>query len=188
MQSLRLLAAVSIALFTIACGGNEPAGETGGSAAPAAADPSASPAAVATITADDLAAYERGIRRETEAVRAAQKAAASATDAQARGQAMQAQWDTATIPQGAEASGLTESRYRAVRLVVHDILQTLDFQGKIDGPLSIDLSRADEATKARLSRDAFADLPPDSAATIRDAVPRLAPAWSEYVTLTAVAG
>jgi hypothetical protein len=177
-----------LVVLAVACGGNEPATESADENPSAAAGEAASSAAVATITAEDLAAYERGIRRESEAVRAAQKVAASAADAQARGEAMQAQWETATIPQGAEASGLSESRYRAVRLVVHDILQTLDFQGKIDGPMSIDLSRADEATKTRLSRDAFADLPPDSAATIREAVPRLAPAWIEYVTLTAVAG
>jgi hypothetical protein len=174
-----------LAVFAIGCGGNDsvPAAEND---APAASAPGAS---VSTeITADDLAAYERGIRRETEAVRAAQQAAAAATDAQARGRAMQAQWDTATIPLGVEASGLSENRYRAVRLVVHDLMRDLDFKGEIDGPMSIDLERADEATKARLARDAYADLDPASAAALRAAVPRLTPAWVEYVKLTAVAG
>ena len=175
---------IAATLTVAACGGGEsPAESLEGS--PPAGTPSA---AVAEITAADLAAYERGIRRETEAVRSARQAAASATDAQERGRAMQAQWDTATIPLGAEASGLGENRYRAVRTVVHDVLRQLDFQGKIDGPMSIDLERVDEATKQRLSRDAFADLPPDSAATLREAVPRLVPAWIEYVKLTAVAG
>ena len=169
-----------LVLLNAGCGSSEPSGSP--------AEESSSAAAQTTITAEDLAAYERGIMRETEAVRAAQREAAAAADPQARGRALQAQFETATIPLGAEASGLTESRYRAVRLVVHDILRTLDMQGKIDGPMSMDLSRADEATKTRLSRDAFADLPADSAATLREAVPRLAPAWIEYVTLTAVAG
>jgi hypothetical protein len=44
---------------------------------------------------------------------------------------------------GAEASGLSESRYRDVREGVNRVFTTLDFQGKIDGPLSIDLERAD---------------------------------------------
>ena len=140
------------------------------------------------ITADDLAAYERSIRRETDAVRAAQQAAAAATDAQARGQAMQAQWDTATIPLGAEASGLSEARYRDVRNSVDQVLTTLDFQGKIDGPLSIDLERADEQTKSRVSGDAFAGLPPDAAMALRARMDRLVPLWSEYKKLVAVAG
>ena len=173
-----------LAVFVIGCGGNESAPEAG--TAPPAGE--AATPAITQITADDLAAYERGIRRETDAVRAAQQAAAAATDAQERGRAMQAQWDTATIPLGAEASGLSENRYRAVRLVVHDLLRDLDFKGEIDGPMSIDLARADEATKARLARDAYADLDAASAAALRAAVPRLTPAWVEYVTLTAVAG
>jgi hypothetical protein len=140
------------------------------------------------ITSEELAAYERGIRREIEAVHAAQKAAASAADPQERGRAMQAQWEAATIPQGAEASGMSESRYRAVRTVVHDVLRDLDFKGEIDGPMSIDLSRADEATKTRLARGPYADLDSESAAAVRAAVPRLAPSWIEYTTLTAVAG
>ncbi len=73
-------------------------------------------------------------------------------------------------------------------MAVHDVLRTLDFQGKIDGPLSIDLARADEATKARVAGDAFAGLPAASAAALRAAIPRLTPAWVEYMTLTAVAG
>jgi hypothetical protein len=140
------------------------------------------------ITDNELAAYERGIRREIDAVRAAQQAAANAADAQERGRAMQAQWETATIPQGAEASGLGESRYRAVRKVVHDVLRDLDFKGEIDGPMSIDLARADEATKARLARGPYADLDSESAAALRAAIPRLVPAWIEYVNATAVAG
>ena len=39
-------------------------------------------------------------------------------------------------------AGLSEARYRQVRKSVNKVLQTLDFQGTIDGPLSIDLERA----------------------------------------------
>ena len=172
-----------VALLAAGCGG----GDTASSAATGAAGRSESGAA-ASISEADLAAYERGFQQEIEAVRSAQKSAAEATDAEARGRALQAQWDTATIPLGAEASGLGEERYRAVRTTVHDLLRTLDFQGRIDGPLSMDLERADDATRTRLSRDAFADLPAESANTLRAALPRLTPAWVEYVTLTAAAG
>jgi hypothetical protein len=172
-----------VLLFSVSCSSNESADTATGGGSEAA-----SGAAAARITNDDLLAYERGIRREIEAVNAAQQAAAKATDPQERGRAMQAQWETATIPQGAEASGLGESRYRAVRKVVHDVLRDLDFKGEIDGPMSIDLSRVDEATKARLARGPYADLDDESAAALRAAVPRLVPAWTEYVKATAVAG
>ena len=101
---------------------------------------------------------------------------------------MQAQWETTTIALGATASGLSEARYRDVRDAVNRVFTTLDFQGKIDGPLSIDLERADADTKARVSGDAFAGVPPAAATALRARMDRLVPLWSEYKTLVAVAG
>jgi hypothetical protein len=75
-----------------------------------------------------------------------------------------------------------------VREGVNRVFTTLDFQGKIDGPLSIDLERADPETKARVSGDAFADLPPEAAMALRARIDRLVPLWSEYKKLVAVAG
>jgi hypothetical protein len=75
-----------------------------------------------------------------------------------------------------------------VRETVHKLLQTLDFQGKIDGPLSIDLSRASEETKQQLTKDAYADLPEASAVALRNKLGTLVPAWADYMTLTAVSG
>jgi hypothetical protein len=63
----------------------------------------------------------------------------------------------------------------------------LTVQGKIDGPLSIDLERAAPQTKARVSGDAFAELPPETDTVLRDRMPRLVPLWSEYKKLVAVA-
>lgn len=97
-------------------------------------------------------------------------------------------WDTETIPLGAEAAGLPVERYRAVREAVNEVFKTLDFQGKIDGPMQIDLSRVDEATRARVARDPFNDLAPESAAALRAEMDRLVPIWIQYVQLTAVAG
>ena len=170
----------------VACGG----GDTNDAAT---APPSAAPAVAnttggASFTAADLEAYGRGMAREVAAVRDAEKAEAAATDAAARGRAMQMKWDTATIPQGAEAAGLPVERYRAVREAVNEVFKTLDFQGKIDGPMQIDLSRVDEATRARIARDPFTDLSPESAAALRAAMDRLVPIWIEYVKMTAVAG
>ena len=143
---------------------------------------------VAALTEADLDGLERGLRKEIEAIKAAQAKAASAKTAEERGAAIQAQWDNATIPLGAEASGLSKARYSEVREAVNRVFTTLDFQGKIDGPLSIDLSRADGETKARVHGDAFAELPGAAAAALRSRMDRLVPLWSEYKTLVAVAG
>ena len=140
------------------------------------------------LSADRLDAFARGLAKEIEVVRAAQQKSASATTPEERGEAIQASFEHATIPRGAEAAGVPLEQYREIRETVVGIFRTLDFQGKIDGPLSIDLSRADAATKERLSRDPLADLTPASAAALRSQMDRLVPIWIEYVSLTAVAG
>jgi hypothetical protein len=178
-----LLAFVSAGcLASVSCDGNKaPRGE-------AAEQRRADGPAAFALTSSDLDGYARGIRREIEAVRSAQQRSATAATPQERGEAMQASYETTTIPQGAEAAGLPVERYREVRKTVHEVFQTLDFQGRIDGPLSMDLSRASEATKEKLAEDAFAGLPAESAATLRGRMGELVPLWIEYVTLTAVAG
>jgi hypothetical protein len=170
-----LLIAVSLA-----CGSDTPAPEASSSA-------SASNVS-AEFSESDLDAFERGLKKEIDAVKAAQQQAATAANPQDRGRALQEQFETATIPLGAQASGLDQARYENVRRAVTEVLRTLDFQGKIDGPLTMDMDRADDATKARLARDAYADLPPSSANALRARLDRLVPVWVEYVNLTAVAG
>lgn len=171
------------------CGNGDAAPEsTAGSSTPSASTPSGGGTESVTLTADLLERFERGLRRETEAVRAAQQRSSEAKTPQERGDAIQASFEDATIPLGAEAAGLPLEQYRTVREIVTVVFRTLDMQGKIDGPISIDLSRADEATKQRLSRDAFADLAPASAAALRAQMDRLVPVWIDYVNLTAVAG
>jgi hypothetical protein len=142
--------------------GSEPAGQSGSSSG------------ANDFSASELDAYARGLAREIEAVRGAKNFRES--------------MDTATIPLGAAAAGLPEERYRAVREAVNEVLKTLDFQGKIDGPMQIDLSRVDDAAKARINRDPFNDLTPDAAAALRGAMDRLVPVWAQYVRMTAVGG
>ena len=187
---MNITAALTIALVTFGCGGTSAtdqtssASQTPGAGAPAAQAGTKS----VTFTAADLDQFERGLRSEIEAVKAAQKKAASATTPQERGQAMQAQWETATIPVGATASGLAEPRYKEIREAVDGVLMILDFQSKIDGPLEIDLARADAAMKARVAGDAFAGLPSPAATALRARMDRLVPVWIEYKKLVAVAG
>ena len=179
---------LALAMTTAACSGDDHANE---SQSPSGSSATAS--ATATLprpefTVESLSSYERGLRREIEAVRTAQQRAGDAKTPQERGEAIQASFEHVTIPQGAEAAGLPVEQYRALRETINGIFETLDFQGKIDGPLSMDLSCADDATKQRLGRDPFADLAPASAATLRAQMHRLVPIWIEYVSLTAVAG
>jgi hypothetical protein len=190
MQGARSLAVMCVTIGmagVVACGGGSAdEGTSAPSSTPRAAETAA--ASGASFTAADLEAYGKGMAREIAAVRDAEKAEAAATDGASRGRAMQMKWDTATIPQGAEAAGLPVERYRAIREAVNEVFKTLDFQGKIDGPMQIDLSRVDEATKTRVARDPFTDLTPEAAAALRTAMDRLVPIWIEYVKLTAVAG
>jgi hypothetical protein len=184
MKRTCLVALLTIVLFGVACGGTNPSEDTSRASASADQDDSTQ----VTFTEADLDKLERGLRKEIDAVKAAQVKAASASTAKERGEAIQAQWETATVPLGAETSGLSEPRYRDVRDGVDRVFTTLDFQGKIDGPLSIDLERADAETKARVGGDAFADLPPEAAMALRARMDRLVPLWSEYKMLVAVAG
>ena len=184
MKRIWMVAALTLALSGAACGDDDRKEETSSETSPATRADSPK----AAFTEAELDQFERGLNKEIDAVEAAQKKASSATDAQARGDAIQAQWETATIPLGAETSGLSAARYRDIRDAVNRVFTTLDFQGKIDGPLSIDLERADAETKALVSRDAFADLPPDAATALRRRMDRLAPVWIKYKQLVAVAG
>lgn len=143
---------------------------------------------LATFTEADLDLYERGMAAEIQAVQAAQARLSSATTPAERSAAMQAQWDNQTIPAAANAAGIDESRYRSMRKAVHHVLETLDFQGKIEGPKSMDMARASEEMKARLASDPFTTLSPDAATALRARLDRLAKQWAEYVRLTAVAG
>jgi len=169
-----------------------PPAESGGAAPAESAAPAAETGAVASVpvevAAADLDAFECGFAKEIEVVKAAQQRAASATTAVERANAAQAQWEDQTAPEGARAAGLAPERYRAVRETVTRVLETLDFQGKIEGPKSIDLERAAPEMRARVAGDAYSGLSPATASAIRARMDRLVPLWVEYVNLTAVAG
>lgn len=180
-RHVRTLLACGIALAA-ACGGDADSAADAPSAGGTADE-----AAATSFTAQELTAYQRGFAREIELVKAAKAAGDTASTPEARGAAFEAQYETSTIPEGATASGLG-ARYEPIRRVVHETLRTLDMQGKIDGPVSIDTARASAETKARLARDPVADLPADAAAALRAQLDALATQWGEYVRLTAVGG
>jgi hypothetical protein len=175
------------ALAIAGCGGG---GESDSSDSDVATPPAGVGAAAETTTFDeaDVDAFARGFAREAELVREAQAKARSASTPEGRGAAMQAQWKEQTMPGGAEAAGMPLERYAAVREAITGTLQTLDFQGKIEGPMQLDTSRASPEMRRRLESDAFASLPPSSAAALRSRLEQLAPIWRTYVELTAVGG
>ncbi len=166
-----------------ACGGD--AGDEAG--AEAAVDRGQA-AATANFDEADVDAFARGMARETELVREAQAQARSAATPEARGAAMQAQWKEQTMPGGAEAAGMSLERYAAIRDAITETLQTLDFQGKIDGPMQLDTSRVSPEMRRRLEADAYADLPAGSASALRARLDGLVPVWAAYMELTAVGG
>ena len=191
-----------LALFAAAACGRD-GDEARGASTPGSGSDAASGGAATTTTSSssssasdeafaftdaDLQAYERGLTKEIELVRAAQDRQRTATTPEARGEAMQAQWEDQTIPEGARSAGLAVDRYRKVRQTVNRTLQTLDFQGKIEGPMSMDTTNAPPDMRRRLASDPFAELAPSSAAALRARMDRLVPLFVRYVELTAVAG
>ncbi len=187
-----LIASILPLLVLIACSGSESASTDSSTPQVPATETTVQTATVAAgpvdFTAADLDLYERGIAKEIEIVKAAQERASNAPTPAERAAAAQASWEEQTIPAAAKAAAISEERYRLTRDAVHEVFETLDFQEKLDGPLSMDLSRASEETKARLAKDAFTTLTPSAAAALRARMDRLVPVWIEYVELTAVAG
>ena len=187
----RALRQALLALATGACAGGPPDAEA---AAPIAVESSVASEsggeneAPFAFTAADLDAYARGIAREAELVRAARERGRAAITPAERGAAAQGEWETATVAGGAQAAGLPVARYRQVRETVHQVLSTLDFQGKIDGPQELSSSAASPEMKRRLASDPFAALAPASAAALRARMDQVVPAYVAYMTLVAVNG
>jgi hypothetical protein len=187
-----LPSALLILLLAAGCGGDESAAVTSGTATAEETTeteaPEASESAVSDFSDADLDLYEQGIRKETEIVKAAQDRALNAGTPAERAQAAQQAWEEQSVPAAARAAGIPEERYRQTRKAVHNVFQTLDFQGKIDGPLEIDLTRVSDDVKAKLARDPFDSLTPSAAAALRKRMDRLVPLWVGYTELVAVSG
>ncbi len=142
----------------------------------------------ATFTASDVDAYQKGFAREIELIRTAQQQARSSRGPDRFGGGMQAGDSPATIAEAAKAAGMTPARYRDVRDTINDVLRVLDVQGKIPGPMSMDLSQLSPEQRKKYERDPMADLSPESASALRSRLDKLAPLWADYINMTAVAG
>ena len=112
----------------------------------------------------------------------------SAKTPEERGAASQAGFETSTAPAAAQAIGAPLDRYQATRRTVNRVFETLDFQGKIPGPMEIDTARASPDMKRRLTTDPFTELAPASAAALRARLDALSRVWIEYMKLVALNG
>jgi len=192
---LRLAAALAVVLSIAACKSETRPSNSSDSVT---SQPSAAPPPVVTggsatetpfaFTDADLDAYEKGMRKEIELVKAAKARGDSAKTPAERGAASQAAFESSTAPAAAQAIGASVDRYQSTRRTVNRVFETLDFQGKITGPMEIDTARASPEMKKRLSGDPFAELAPASAAALRARLDALSGVWIEYMNLVAVNG
>ena len=184
-------AAILVLLTVVACSTKETAGSADSTTAQAPADNGngiPAPGSPISLTAADVDGFVNGIKKEAALVREGQERARAAATPVERGNAIQSTFEENTMKNAVEASGLPLERYRLVRQTLSRLLTTLDFQGKIDGPQSVDTAHADAEMKARLASDPYSALESCSAEIVKSKMSVIAPAWIEYITLTAVSG
>ena len=87
-----------------------------------------------------------------------------------------------------ETAGMSVEEFHAVEGLVEPVFTTLNFQGEIGPPRSINLEEASPEWKERLAGDPFESLPPESAAALRRHMDTLVPLWSDIVGMTAQHG
>ena len=176
----------------IACSGGRsdavPSSDSARTVPAAISQPAADAETPFAFTDADLDAYEKGMRKEIELVKAAKARGDSAKTPAERGAATQAAFETATAPAAAQAIGAPLDRYQATRRTVNRVFETLDFQGKIPGPMEIDTARASPDMKKRLAGDPLQELPAASAAALRPRLDALSRVWIEYTKLVALNG
>ena len=192
MTTRRMAAIVGVAaLLAIAVAlarcSNNPA--PGGESAPVAADGSSAAGDATANGAGDakeafeltpalLQAYAKGLRKEVEIIRRPGRGTHYGVTISKYGE---------EGPEVVAASGLSLDDYRAIRDLVDPVFTTLNFQGKIGPPRSINVERAPE-WKERLAGDPFDELSPASAKALREHMDILVPPWSEIVRMTAQNG
>ncbi len=172
------LATLLTLVVATACSGPAPdAGRPESAANPAPGD---SETQAITLTDANLAAYARALAKQAEIIRRPGRGSHYGV----RISAYDSDGESGEV---LEAAGMTVEEYQAVDALVNPILATLNFQGHIGPPRSIDVDAAPE-WKQRLDSHAFADLSPESAAALRRNLETVAKPWGEIVELTAQHG
>ncbi len=133
-----------------------------------------------TLTDENLDAYARALAKEAEIIRRPGRGAHYGVSISAYG-------SDGESGEVLEAAGMTVAEYLAVQDLVVPVFTTLNFQGKIGPPRTMDLDAA-PPWKERLESDPFDTLSPESAAALRRNMDKLVPPWSDIVALTAQHG
>ena len=183
-QSLSMIALVLFA----GCSSKEAADHTSSGPQTVTLTPAPESNAPMTLSAADIDGFEKGLKREIEIVKEGKIRASKAMTSVERGNAIQSTFEENTMKEAVPASGLSFERYHLVRGTLSKLLTTLDFQGKIDGPQSVDTTLADSSMKARLASDPYSVLDAASAQLLKSRLNEIVPAWVEYVNLTVVGG
>lgn len=140
------------------------------------------------ITGTDIDAFITALGKETEILRAGQERQRTAATPQQRIDALQSTSEEMRIPEAARAAGLSVDRYRAIRSAVMPVLETLDFQDRMKGPMTMDTTRVGEDMKARLRGDAMASLPAASRDALTSRLPRIESIWGDFAALRTQGG
>lgn len=143
---------------------------------------------LAAFSDADLNSFIIALGKETEILRAGQERQRTAATPQQRIDALQSTMEEARIPEAARAAGMSVDRYTVVRSTIMPILQTLDFQGKMKGPMTMDTTRVGEEAKTRLRGDAMGGLSAASRSALTAALSRIEAIWGEYVALSTQGG
>lgn len=183
-QSLSMIALVLFA----GCSSKEAADHTSSGPQTVTLTPAPESNAPMTLSAADIDGFEKGLKREIEIVKEGKIRASKAMTSVERGNAIQSTFEENTMKEAVPASGLSFERYHFVRGTLSKLLTTLDFQGKIDGPQSVDTTLADSSMKARLASDPYSVLDAASAQLLKSRLNEIVPTWVEYVNLTVVGG
>ena len=193
-RSLARLICHLTALSPVACSGGRsdavPSSDSARTVPAAISTPAATAETPFAFTDADLDAYEKGMRKEIELVKAAKARGDSAENTGgACGRNPGRDSKRATAPAAAQAIGAPLDRYQATRRTVNRVFETLDFQGKIPGPMEIDTARASPDMKKRLAADPLQALPrPHRRRRSGRDSNALSRVWIEYMTLVAVNG
>ena len=147
---------------------------------PAGGNPTGTAAQAATLADANLQAYARALEKQAEIIRRPGRGTHYGVSMSAHG----ADGESGEV---LEAAGMTIDEYRMVNGMVQPVFTTLNFQGEIGPPRSINLEMAPE-WKEKLAGDPFDTLPPESAAALRRNMDTLLPVWSDVVGLTAQHG
>ena len=189
MHTQRLTAAVLTTVLATAlasgCSGDpDEAGEANRGSGPGASTataPARSDARARMLTDANLEAYARALQKQAEIIRRPGRGTHYGVRISAYGEDDESR-------EVLEAAGMTASEYNAVDQLVEPVFTTLNFQGEIGPPRSINLDEASPEWRERLERDPFDDLAPESAAALRRHMDTLVPLWSDVVGLTAQHG